>query len=138
METNLHLGFNGTCNDAFALYEKTFGTKRITTMTYGDAPPGTPVPEGMKDKVMHTALRVGTITLMGCDAPPEQEDKMGGFQIAITMPEEAEVKRIFAELSEGGVVRMPAQPTFWSPMFGMLTDKFGVEWMVGVPGPDPA
>jgi len=137
METQLHLVFSGTCNEAFAFYETTFGIKRIMTMKYGDAPGGFPVPEGAKDLVMHTAMKLGSITLMGCDAPPGPKPAMGGFNISLSLADEAEVKRLFAELSEGGSVQMPMQPTFWSPMFGMCTDKFGVEWMVGIPGPQP-
>ena len=60
---------------------------------------------------------------------------LGGFQIAVDMDDEAEVKRIFAELSDGGTVMMPLSETFWSPLFSMFTDKFGVGWMVSVPGP---
>ncbi len=135
MDTQLHLVFSGTCNEAFAFYEKTVGIQRIMTMTFGEAPPGSPVPEGAKDLVMHTAMKLGSLVLMGCDAPPGRKQFMGGFQISLSIADEADVKRLFAELSEGGSVQMPVQETFWSPMFGMCTDKFGVEWMVGVPGP---
>lgn len=57
------------------------------------------------------------------------------FNISVDNPNEAEVKRLFAALSEGGSVMMPLYPTFWSPLFGMCTDKFGVNWMLSVPGP---
>src|SRR5580698_5860966 len=138
MNTNLHLVFPGTCSEAFAFYEKTVGTKTLLTMKYGDAPPGVPVPEGAKDLIMHTALPVGSMILMGCDRPPERESigtPLGGFQISVDSTDEAEVKRLFAELSKDGSVQMPLTPTFWSPLFGMLTDRFGVGWMVSVPGP---
>jgi PhnB protein len=139
MNTNLHLVFPGTCNEAFAFYEKTFGTKRLLTLKFGDAPPGTPVPEGAKDLIMHTALPVGSMTLMGCDGPPERPGTpLGGFQISMDSTDEAEVKRLFTELSKDGSVQMPLTPTFWSPLFGMLTDRFGVGWMVSVPGPQPS
>ncbi len=136
MKTNLHLVFPGTCNEAFGFYEGVFATKRTFTMTFGDAPPGTPVPEDAKDLVMHTSLPLGSIVLMGCDAPqPKPGDALGGFQIAVDTPDKAEVTRIFGALSEGGSVQMPLAQTFWSPLFGMCTDKFGVGWMVSVPGP---
>ena len=137
MDTNLHLVFPGTCREAFAFYEKTFNSKISMTMTFGDAPAGSPVPPDSKDLVMHTSMPVGSILLMGCDAPPGREQKLGGFQISVSMPDEAEVKRIYAALSEGGSVQMPLAPTFWSPLFGMCTDKFGVGWMVSIPGPQP-
>jgi PhnB protein len=89
-----------------------------------------------KPLIMHTAMPLGSLILMVCDSPPGGEQPLGGFQIALNLTDESEVKRIFAELNEGGSVQMPLAPTFWSPLFGMLTDKFGVGWMVGVPGPE--
>ncbi len=134
MKTNLHLGFTGDCDAAFAFYEKVFNTKRLMTMKWGDAPAGVPCPEGAEELVMHTALPLGGMTLMGADAPHGHGNAFGGFDISVDDPDEAEVKRLFALLSEGGSVMMPLAPTFWSPLFGMCTDKFGVNWMVGVSG----
>ena len=136
MKTDLHLHFDGNCTEAFAAYEKIFNSKIVMTMTYGQAPPGMPVPPEMADKVMHTSLPVGTMLLMGCDAPKDRSKPLGGFQISLTVEDEAEAKRLFDALSEGGSVSMPLMPTFWSPLFGMCTDKFGVGWMVSLPGPE--
>jgi PhnB protein len=137
MKTNLHLGFTGKCDEAFSFYEKVFGTKRHMTMRYGEAPQGVPVPDGAKDLVMHTSMPVGNITLMGADAPPGKGQPMGGFQVCVEDQDQATVKRLFDALSEGGSVYMPLAPTFWSPLFGMCTDKYGVGWMVSVPGQQP-
>lgn len=134
MKTDVHLVFSGSCREAFAFYETTFGSKITMTMVYGDAPPGSPIPPEMKDQVMHTSMPLGSMLLMGCDAPGKTPP-LGGFQISVSMTDEAEVKRLYAALSEGGSVQMPLAPTFWSPLFGMCTDKFGVAWMVSVPGP---
>lgn len=134
MKTNLHLGFQGNCDEAFSFYEKVFGTKRLMTMRYGEVPQQTSTPEEIKNLVAHTALPLGGITLMGADAPPGKGKPMGGFQISIDDPDEATVRRLFDLLSEGGNVFMPLAGTFWSPLFGMCTDKFGVSWMVSVPG----
>jgi PhnB protein len=138
MKTNVHLTFaGGKCTEAFAFYEQVFHTKSEFKMTYGEAPPAVPVPEGAKDLVMHMSMPLGSMQLMGCDIPPSMPSApMGGFEISVDMPEESEAKRIFSELSEGGTVVMPVAPTFWSPLFGMCTDKFGVGWMVSVPGPE--
>jgi PhnB protein len=138
MTTNLHLVFPGNCDEAFAFYEKVFGVKRRFRMTYGETPGGSPLPASGNDLILHTAMQLGTLILMGCDAAPGQEQPLGGFQIAVNVTDEVEVRRLFAELSEGGSVQMPVAPTFWSPLFGMMTDKFGVAWMVGVPGPEEA
>ncbi len=137
MKTNVHLGFQGNCDQAFSFYEKVFGTRRQRTMKYSDAPAGTPVPPGAKDLVMHTAMPVGSIILMGADAPPGMGKPMGGFEISIEDPDQATLKRLFDALSDGGSVFMPLQKTFWSPLFGMCTDKFGVGWMVGAPSDLP-
>jgi PhnB protein len=135
MKTNLHLVFLGKCREAFAFYEKTFGTKVQFTMTYGEAPEGSPVPPEMKDAIMHTSMPLGSILLMGCDSPPERGQAMGGFQVSVASEDEADVRRWYAALTDGGSVQMPLTKTFWSPLFGMCTDKFGVGWMVSVPGP---
>jgi PhnB protein len=138
MKTNLHLTFQGgRCAEAFAFYERIFRVSILMSMAYQDAPPEMQAriaPE-MLDKVMHCAMPLGSIVLMGCDAPLDHTKHMGGFQISVDMPDEAEVRRVFAGLSEGGSVQMPLAPTFWSPLFGMCTDRFGVAWMVSVPGP---
>ena len=138
MKTNLHLLYPGTCREAFAFYEKTFNTKVLMTMTYGEAPAGSPVPPDAKDMIMHTAMPLGSITLMGCDACGSHAEALGGFQVSVDSTDQAEVKRLFSALSEGGSVQMPLTPTFWSPLFGMCKDKFGVGWMVSVPGPQPS
>jgi PhnB protein len=135
MKTDLHLVFPGKCREAFAFYEKTFNTKVSFCMTFGEAPEGSPVPPNAKDLIMHTSMPLGSITLMGCDDPSGHGAALGGFQISITDDNSDEVGRIFEELKAGGSVQMPLGKTFWSPLFGMCTDKFGVGWMVSVPGP---
>jgi len=138
MKTSVHLGFTGKCDEAFSYYEKVFGTKRQMTMKYSDAPAGTPVPPDSKDLVMHTSMPVGSIILMGADAPPGRGTPIGGFQICLEDPDAATLRRLFASLSDGGSVMMPLEKTFWSPLFGMCTDKFGVGWMLTLPGQPPA
>jgi PhnB protein len=137
MKTNLHLVFSGgKCTEAFEFYETVFGNKVAFKMTYGEAPMGMPIPEEAKALVMHMAMPLGSVVLMGCDAFPGRAGRpMGGFNISVELQDADEVKRIFTALNEGGSVEMPLAETFWSPLFGMCTDKFGVEWMVTVPGP---
>jgi PhnB protein len=138
MKMSVHLNFSGNCKDAFSLYQKVFGTKSDMLMTYAEAPAGGPIPADWKDKVMHTSLPLGEGMLMGCDVPPDRSSKpLGGFQVSVQSTDQGEVKRVFEGLSEGGSVQMPLAPTFWSPLFGMCTDKFGVGWMVGAPGEPP-
>ena len=133
MKMNVHLNFAGNCKEAFSFYEKALNSKVVMSLTYSEAPGGSPVPPNWSDKVMHTSIPLGSGLLMGCDAPAGQSKPIGGFQVSVESEDEAEVKRIFDTLKEGGSVQMPMMPTFWSPMFGMCTDKFGVAWMVGMP-----
>lgn len=137
MNTNLHLVYPGTCDKAFTFYEKVFSTKRTFSMKFGDAPEGNNTAPGDKDLIMHTSMPLGSMILMGCDAPKGREEALGGFQISLDAKDEAEVKRLFDALSEGGSVMMPPTKTFWSPMFTMFKDQFGVGWMVSVPGQPP-
>ena len=137
MNMSVHLNFNGNCRDAFALYQKVFATKPDMLMTYGEGPAGARVPPEWKDKVMHTSIPLGGGMLMGCDTPPDRSTPLGGFQVSVGTSDQAEVKRIFNALAEGGSIQMPLDKTFWSPLFGMCTDKFGVAWMVGAPGESP-
>ncbi|MGL4465829.1 MAG: VOC family protein, partial [Planctomycetia bacterium] len=85
-------------------------------------------------KIMHTEFQVGGMTLMASDGC-EAESRFAGFRLALSVPTEADADRVFNALAEGGKVDMPLVKTFWSPRYGMVTDKFGVEWMVMVPGP---
>lgn len=134
MKMNVHLNFSGNCGEAFAFYQKVFGTPTPFSMTYGQAPAASPVPADWSGKIMHTSISLGEGRLMGCDAPPDRSTPLGGFQVSVESSDEAEVRRIYDGLQEGGTVQMPIQKTFWSPLFGMCTDKFGVAWMVSVPG----
>jgi PhnB protein len=133
----VYLFFGGRCDEAVAFYAETLGAVPEMTMRYRDSPeappPGT-VPPGYEDKVMHTSFRIGSTTVMASDGCGE-ETGFGGFSLAVTLPTTDEARRAFDALAAGGSVTMPLGETFWSPCFGMLTDKFGVGWMVTVPSP---
>ena len=134
MQMNVHLNFQGNCAEAFAFYKTVFGACDCFTMKYKDAPPGMPVDPDWQDKIMHTSIKLGDGLLMGCDAPKGRSTPIGGFQVSVESKDEAEIKGIYEALKQDGSVQMPLMPTFWSPLFGMCTDKFGVAWMVGMPG----
>lgn len=134
MRMSVHLHFQGNCADAFAFYAKVFQASNPFQVSYGNAPQEAPVPPDWKDKVMHASIPIADGLLMGCDVPPGKSTPVGGFQICVESKDEAEVRRIYEALKEGGSVQMPLAPTFWSPLFGMCTDKFGVAWMVGMLG----
>jgi PhnB protein len=83
-----------------------------------------------KKKLMHATLVAGDQVLMGADAPPGRYQKPEGVSVAINLDDVAKSERIFHALAEGGTVQMPIQETFWAERFGMLTDQFGIPWMV--------
>lgn len=96
-----------------------------------EAPPPGMIPANWGDKIMHSSFKVGSNIVMTSDGCGEA-GKFEGFSLSIAVNTEAEAKQIFVALSEGGKVEMPLTKTFWSPCFGMLEDKFGVGWMVGI------
>lgn len=129
-----YLFFGGRCEEALEFYRDALGAQVELLMHFKDSPepqpPGMLAP-GYEDKVMHATFRIGGSTLMasdGCGATPS----FAGFSLSLAVPTEAEADRAFAALVNGGEVKMPLAKTFWSPRFGMLTDRFGLGWMISV------
>jgi len=137
MKTTLvqpYLFFGGRCDEALAFYGTALGAKVDFLMRYQESPEPMPpdrLPAGFENKVMHATFHIGTTTLMASDGC-EEGMRFEGFTLSLALPAEAEVNRAFAALAEGGKVGMPLTKTFWSPRFGMVTDRFGVGWMVTV------
>lgn len=127
--------FGGKCTAALDYYTKHLGAEVMFQMRYSDSPEPPPpgmVPDGWGDKIMHAPFRIGSSVLMGSDGCDKEPGK-NSHCMSLTMPDEAEAKRAFAALADGGSVGMPIEKTFWSPCFGMVTDAFGIHWMVTVP-----
>jgi PhnB protein len=82
---------------------------------------------------MHVSLRIGETTVMASDGFAQGRPSFQGFSLSITVADEVGADKLFAALADGGQVQMPLAKTFWSPRFGMVTDRFGVGWMIGVP-----
>jgi PhnB protein len=129
-----YLFFNGRCEDAIEFYKKALGAEVLMMMRYKDSPEPPPpgmVPPNWDNKIMHASLRIGNATVMTSDGCSEGTS-FQGFSLSLSVANEAEAEHAFTALSDGGQVRMPLTKTFWSPCFGMLADRFGVGWMVGV------
>ena len=137
MKTTLiqpYLFFGGRCEEALAFYGTALGAQVDFLMRYQESPEPMPpgrLPAGFANKVMHATFHIGGTTLMASDGC-EAGARFDGFSLSLALPTEAEVNRAFAALADGGQVRMPLTKTFWSPRFGMLTDRFGMGWMVSV------
>jgi PhnB protein len=133
MQLSTYLFFNGNCEEAFKFYERMLGGKIGMTHTYAGMPegPGNTIPPEWKNKIMHTSLVVDGQALHGSDAHPDYRDKAtGGFSVSLNLSDIVRGERIFRGLAENGTVKMEFQQTFWAERFGMVTDKFGVPWMI--------
>ena len=129
-----YLFFGGRCEEALAFYRGALGAQVGMLMRHKDSPEPPPpgmLQPGFENKVMHASFRIGETTLMASDGCDEGSG-FAGFSLSLAVPTIAEADRAFAALAEGGKVQMPLAKTFWSPRFGMLTDRFGVGWMVSV------
>lgn len=128
-----YLFFGGRCEEAIEFYRKAVGAELGMLVRFKDAPEKQPgLPDCFEDKVMHASLRIGETMVMASDGSCEGPQTFEGFSLSITVPDEGAAERVFAALSDGGLVTMPLEKTFWSPKFGMLQDRFGVGWMVSV------
>ena len=135
MQVQAYLNFAGRCEEALAFYKKALGAEVTMMMRMKESPdPAMQAPPEMGEKIMHSAFKIGETTLMASDGMGEQKAGFNGVTLSIEVPDDAEAKRVFAALGEGGSVQMPLMKTFWTSSWGLLTDKFGVPWMVGVEG----
>ena len=130
MQLQPYLEFNGQCEAAFKFYEQCLGGKIEALITHENMPTEVPVPAGWRAKIMHASMHVGETVLMGSDRQADDYKAPTGFHLSLAFKDPAEAERVFHLLAEGGKIIMPIQQTFWSPKFGMLTDQFGVPWMV--------
>ena len=134
---NVYLTFAGNCEEAFNFYKSVLGGEYSYFSRFKDMPPSDdcpPLPDDEKEKIMHISLPISKETvLMGSDSSEafgQAPIQGNNFSLSINAEKKEEVDRIFGELSEGGQVTMPLSDTFWGAYFGMLTDKFGIQWMV--------
>ena len=137
---NVYLNYNGDCEAAFNLYKSVFGGEFAAFSRFNEMPPSDQsLSESEGNKIMHVALPIGSqFVLMGSDCPPHFVGVQGNlFNISINAESKAEAETLFNGLSEGGVVTMPLEDTFWGAYFGMFSDKFGVNWMVNYDYPKP-
>jgi len=132
MDINPYLMFKGDCEAAFKFYEKVLGGKIEMMLRHRGSPVEEHTPPERLDQILHARLVAGSAVLMGSDSPPERYPGENGFFVSIRVDSVKEAERIFAALSEGAIVLMPMGETFWAERFGMLRDRFGVNWMVNL------
>lgn len=132
-----YLFFNGRCEEAIAFYEQAAGARVEMMMRYDDSPETCPdgmLPEGWGAKVMHASLGIHGTRVMMSDGNTSERAVFRGFALSLAVADEPTAGRVFTALAEGGHVVMPLGKTFWSPCFGMVTDRFGILWQVTIPG----
>ena len=132
---NPYLNFPGNTEEAFEFYQSVFGGEYLALMRFSDSPDGASVPAADKGKLMHISLPVGDTVLMGTDALESMGHKLvtgTNFSLSLNPTQLEEGEKYFNALSAGGKVQVPFQKSSWGAHFGMLTDKFGIQWMVNV------
>lgn len=140
MRIEPYLFFNGQAEEAMAFYEKALGARREAAMRFGESPEPIPaecMPPGGPQKIMHGSLLIQGQRLMFSDGTPLDGGGFRGFSLALQYGAEDQARIAFEHLSAEGRVIMPLGPTFFSPCYGMLVDRFGVQWMVMVPPESP-
>ena len=130
MSFNPYLFFSGNCAEAFEFYAAVFGVD-AQVMRASDVPPGEQPMEGADpNSVMHASIELNGSHLMGSDDPSGDGGPKSGFAVSYTAKDPDDANKVYGALAAGGTATMPVTATFWSPAFGMLTDRFGVSWMV--------
>lgn len=130
-----YLFFDGRCEEALDFYRKALGAEVLMMMRFKETPapqdPNMCAP-GSGEKICHATVRVGDAIFLASDGQCHVAPKFEGFALSFNVKTEAEAQKAFAALSEGGQTQMPLGKTFFSPLFGMVADRFGVPWMVYV------
>ena len=132
MKIHAYLMFDGRCEEAFNFYAELLGGK-LELMRFADSPADVPIADEYKQRVMHVCLTVGDQLLMASDTAPQcgpTHEGIKGCSISLQVDNVPEAERLYEALSEGGSVQMELQSTFWATRFAMLTDRFGVPWMI--------
>jgi PhnB protein len=136
MQTGPHLHFKGNCSEALKLYADTFGGKIEFSMTYGEAPGAEKAPPELRNQIIHARLNLGNQQfVLGMDASPEHYQVPQGFNVMAEVEKPADAERIFNILAQKGTITMPFGETFWAQRFGMVTDRFGIPWMINCAKP---
>lgn len=129
-----YLYFGGRCEEALQFYKSAVGAEIDMMMRFNESPEPLPpdsIPDNFGDRILHASFRVGESRIMAADGCTEGSG-FEGFALAVTVATDADADRVFNGLADGGNVTLPLDRTFWTSRYGMLTDRFGVNWMVMV------
>ena len=130
MQLHANLAFDGRCEQAFRYYGHCLSGDITFLMRYQELPAGPGVPPDWGQKVAHATFTAQALVLHGADVPPGRYQKPQGFALQLNLSDLDEADRIFDALADGGTVQMPLAETFWALRFGMVTDQFGIPWLI--------
>ena len=125
-----YIFFTGECKEAMDFYKGVFGGD-LKMQTYDEVPEEAKMP-GMEGKIMHSLLSGGAIRLMASDGTRKDPYPAGPISLSMSGSDEAQLTEIFNKLAEGGEITMKLDKQFWGDIFGGVTDKYSIEWMVNV------
>ena len=132
MKVQPYLFFEGRCEEAIEFYRGALGAEVTALMRSKESPEPSMCLPGAEDKIIHASFRIGDLTVMASDGRCRGNPTFQGFSLALTVPDGAAADRLLSALADGGQVQMPLAKTFFSPGFGMVSDRFGVSWMIVV------
>ena len=131
---NPYIAFKGNCREAIDFYKSALDAEVLFVQTVGESPMSN---MGPAENIMHCTIKVGGSTIMMCDDPMPGGTWTGGnISLAIGLNDPARAQQLFGNLATGGTVIMPLEKTYWAEAFGMVTDKFGVKWMINCDAPN--
>ena len=133
MSVEIYLVLNGNCREAVEFYSKVFNTEAEQLTTFGESPqhPDYQLPEDTKDLIMHARLTISGSTIMFSDTFPGEPYIAGNnVTLALISNNMDDLKSWYEQLKDGGTVDMELQETFWSKLYGQVTDKFGIHWQI--------
>jgi PhnB protein len=131
MKIDAYVIFGGRAAEAVAFYREHLGASAIQAMPFRGAPGAEHTPEEWQDKLLHVSMMIGNSVLMGSDGMPRQDfPGMQACSLALSADSTAQAERIFGALAQDGAIEVPLAPSFFAERFGMVTDQFGVSWMI--------
>lgn len=132
MKVETHLSFEGQCEEALIYYQQQLNIEVSMLMRFADSPDPSLCPPGAENKIMHANFKLGETAFMASDGTCSGETSFSGFALSFNADSEAEGHRIFTAFAKEGSVGKPLHTSFWGGLYGEVTDKFGLTWMISV------
>lgn len=128
---NPYIKFNDEkCREAMNFYKDCLGGGELTFQTVGESPMAKEMGPEVQNRIMHATFKKGDVEFFGSDMMRDKAVIGDNVGMALNFDNKGEIETVFAKLSQGGEIFMPLEKAFWGAIFGMLTDKYGVEWML--------